>query len=216
MTQIIELARPAGMRGGNELVDTIASYNMTARRYALQFGDVSMGPYLERFVGMLPPGRATVLDAGCGTGRDCRWFEERGMDVLGVDLSSGLLNEARGVCRGRLVQGDLRALPFAKNSVDGVWSCASLVHLPIADVSEALGQFRSVLRPGGALFVSVRHGVGGEWRPDGEGGRRYFHFHQPQALARELLRHDFILEGLAVERGVIAGQWLNVYAKVAP
>lgn len=216
MSPMIELARPATVGGDDQLAETIASYDATTRRYALQFGGVDMGPYLDRFVGMLPPGRATVLDAGCGTGRDCRWFEARGIDVLGVDLSWGLLEQAHGVCRGRFVQGDLRDLPLAEDSVDGVWSCASLVHLPLTEVSEALAQFRAVLRPGGALFVSVRHGEGGEWRPDGDGGRRYFHFHKPRELGQELVRHGFTLESLAVERGVVAGQWVNAYAKVAP
>jgi SAM-dependent methyltransferase len=215
VSSMIELARQATVEVGDQLAETIASYNATAHRYALRFGGVDMGQYLERFVSMLPSGRATVLDAGCGTGRDYRWFAARGIDVLGIDLSGGLLEQAREVCRGRFVQGDLRDLPLEKDSVDGVWACASLVHLPMIEVSKAFAQFGAVLRPGGALFVSVRHGEGGEWRPDGDGGRRYFHLHRPQELGEELARRGFTLESLAVERGVVAGQWLNVYARVA-
>jgi SAM-dependent methyltransferase len=213
---MIQLDRSAVVDGNDRLAETIASYDATARRYALQFGDVDMGPYLERFVEMLPRGRATVLDAGCGSGRDCKWLETRAIDVLGVDLSWGLLKEASRTCRCLLVQGDLRDLPLARGSVDGVWSCASLVHLSLAGVSEALAQFRAVLRPGGVLFVSTRHGKGGEWRSDGDGGRRYFHFHGPEELSQELVRNGFTIESLAVESGVVTGQWLNAYAKVTP
>lgn len=210
----IQLDRSTAVDGNDRLAETIASYDSTAHHYALKFGDVDMGPYLERFVHMLPPSRATVLDAGCGSGRDCRWFEQRGIDVLGVDLSLGLLEEARKVCSCLLVRGDLRNLPLAEDSVDGVWSCASLVHLSLVGVSEAFAQFRAVLRPGGTLFVSTRYGEGGEWRSDGDGGRRYFHLHEPDELGRELVRNGFTIESLAVERGVVTGQWLNAYAKV--
>lgn len=217
MSSTIEIEQTAtgGFESEARLAETIASYDATAPQYAVQFKDADMGAYLERFVQALPVTNATVLDAGCGSGRDCRKLESRGLAVVGVDLSRGLLKEARAACSCPLVQGDLRDLPLAPGSIDGVWSCASLVHLPPNDLPRALGQFRAVLRRGGVLFVSTRHGRGGEWRPDGLGGRRYFHFHEQVALERELVRNGFVIDSAAAEPGVAIGRWVNIFARVA-
>jgi len=197
------------------LGETIASYNATAKQYALQFKDADLGRYMERFVRALPAQRASVLDAGCGPGRDCARFEALGLDVIGLDLSIGLLLEARAVSNCALVQGDLCHIPLRPGSVDGVWSCASLVHLAPKGLRRAIGEFRSVLRTDGVLFASLRYGVGDEWRADSAGGRRYFRFYKEPELESALLRNGFEIESLTVEPGVVSGVWMNVFARVS-
>lgn len=74
---------------------TLEAYDHLAREYADQwFTSPVMLPWLERFLAEVVPGDA-ILDAGCGPGRDVAFFRERGREVVGIDLSSGMLIEAR-------------------------------------------------------------------------------------------------------------------------
>lgn len=79
---------------------------------------------------------------------------------MGVDLSAGMLAQARPRVPGRLVQADVRALPLATASVDGVWSCYALLHLDRAGLALALAEAVRVLRPGGVLAVVLASGSG--------------------------------------------------------
>jgi ubiquinone/menaquinone biosynthesis C-methylase UbiE len=98
-----------------------------------------------------------IVDVGCGTGwyaaglrRACR--DLPGVTVIGVDLSAGMLASARAAGADPLLQGDASRLPFADGSVDIVVTRGVLHHLP--SPSLALGEWRRVLRPEGAVVVS--------------------------------------------------------------
>lgn len=104
-----------------------------------------------------------LLDLGCGPGRDMAWLEGAGASVVGLDLSPGMLRHARTIVQGRLVEGDMRALPFAAASFDGVWCMASLLHVPKADAGSVLAEVHRVLVDGGLVAVSVKHGAGERW-----------------------------------------------------
>lgn len=196
----------------DDLSETIATYDAMADAYATRFHHTSFAPYMERFIDMLGGG-ARILDAGCGHGRDCAEFLTRGLDPIGLDLSRGLLREAQTRTAAPLIQGDLRRLPLSRASVDGVWSCASLVHLSADDLALAISEFARVLRPGGALFISVRAGRGDEWRHDRDGRRRHFHLYQPEDIRDAMARAGFEVTEVAVEPGVVAGLWVNAFAR---
>ncbi len=68
---------------------------------------------------------------------------------------------------------DMRRIPLAANSLDGIWMCASLLHISRPDVSGVLSEVRRVLCIGGVVYLSVRHGSGEEWS-DSDGGLRLF------------------------------------------
>lgn len=97
---------------------------------------------------------ATVLDVGCGTG----WFAaglqraRPGVRVVGLDLSTGMLQRARSAGASRLVQGDATALPLPDDCVDVVVGRGVLHHLP--EPAAALVEWRRVLRPVGAVVLS--------------------------------------------------------------
>jgi ubiquinone/menaquinone biosynthesis C-methylase UbiE len=103
---------------------------------------------------------AHVLDVGCGPGRDMAWFEDQGITVIGVDYSQAMIEIAREKVRGALVRADMRHLPFEAGHMDGIWSNASLLHLPKVDARDALYEFKRVLKPGGILHLTVQEGEG--------------------------------------------------------
>jgi 2-polyprenyl-6-hydroxyphenyl methylase/3-demethylubiquinone-9 3-methyltransferase len=107
---------------------------------------------LRRVLGPLPGRR--VLDLGCGKGRFGRRLRADGADVVGVDLSAGMLAEATGLDR---VRASARRLPFADRSFDAVAAVEVFQHL--ARVDEVLGEVARVLRPGGTLAVVDRNAL---------------------------------------------------------
>ena len=81
--------------------------------------------------------RGRVADLGCGPGRDAAHFLAAGLEVVGVDASRQMALTARrnGV---PVAQGDIRCVPLRPGRLDGVWSAASLLHVPRRDVAHTL------------------------------------------------------------------------------
>jgi ubiquinone/menaquinone biosynthesis C-methylase UbiE len=144
---------------------TRESYNKIAPTYA-QVSAVMHENLLEiakKFLTLLEPSsgpNCNILDVGCGPGRDMAWFESHRINVTGVDYTQAMLELARAKVRGRLVQSDMRHMPFETSSVDGIWCNASLLHLPKTDSPAALLEFKRVLKPAGILFLAVQEGEG--------------------------------------------------------
>jgi len=95
-----------------------------------------------------------ILDVGCGHGRDARYLSERGFEVVGIDLSRNLLKIARRMApKAKFLLMDMRDLKFGDEEFDGIWSCASFLHIPKREALETLREFRRVLKPGGLLYL---------------------------------------------------------------
>jgi SAM-dependent methyltransferase len=107
------------------------------------------------------PAHGLVVDLGCGPGREVEQLAARGLAAVGVDLSAGMLRLAARRAPGRVVGGDLRALPLRDGTCDGVWSSYALLHLSDADLAVALGEVRRVLRPGGTAVLVLASQRGG-------------------------------------------------------
>ena len=105
------------------------------------------------------PATTTIIDVGCGCGRDARHFASLGHNVLGIDISTEMLERAREVAPGaHFLRMDARDLKrsLVDESVDGVWAHnLSLMHLRRCDALDVLGGLRSAARVGGVLFVSL-------------------------------------------------------------
>jgi len=202
----------------NPTQPTIASYDAIAETFADRWFGLRLEEPMSRFAGRLGPG-ARVLDVGCGPGRDAAWLAEQGFDAGGVDLSLGMLQEgrARGVDLP-LIQADMRHLPFRKGSFDGLWVCASLLHIPKQQAGEVLRELSRVVYPG-HIFLAVKrveaHQNGHEeWVEDGEGRRFFFAYYSPSEIELLMERNGFeVLHSW--ENADQAGRsrpWINVLA----
>lgn len=105
---------------------------------------------LASMLDRLTPGRA--IDAGCGTGAVAQQLLDRGHDVVGVDVSEGMLARARKAAPdARFVAGDITDLPLPDKGVDHVVCSLALAHLP--DLRPFFAEAARVMRPGGHLLI---------------------------------------------------------------
>ena len=145
-------------------------------------------PILREFAGLLPPG-ARVLDAGCGTGEPvARYFVNRGDAVTGIDVSERMLALARRqVPEATFQRMDLRALDFPPASFDAIAAVYVVFHLPRAEHAGLFAGFAWVLKPGGALLLTLAtREYTGQDEFDGEMeflGRRLPYSHDRPAVA---------------------------------
>jgi len=202
-------------RQSNGIEKTIRSYDRSATAYARRWFESSvMHSLLERFLALLDL-RRPVLDVGCGPGRDVRYFLERGVDAVGIDLSQGMLTQAKQlVPNGIFLRMDFRHLAFADRSFAGIWACASLVHLPRNELPPVLTDFARILDRG-ILFLGVKEGEGEEWENDAYGTPRLFVYYQIAELKRALERSGFeIITIIRDQEPSRSHPWINVYARV--
>jgi len=121
-----------------------------------------LGKLLDRFTDS-----HSVLEVGCGTGHFTRWMAGRGLDVVGVDISGPMLNEARRLGGPRYLPGDAHSLPFSDRSFDVTALVTTLEFFP--DPVRALAEAVRVARHGlllGALnrwsLLALQHRLSGK------------------------------------------------------
>jgi SAM-dependent methyltransferase len=124
----------------------------------------------------------TVLDLGCGSGRDLAALREAGFAPTGLDISPRLAAMAEEHSGCPVLVGDMRNPPLENVTFDGIWAAASLLHLHRSEIPAVLDRMRRLLAPGGRLFASVKAGSGEERTQDG----RWFTYFHPQEW-RDLL-----------------------------
>ncbi len=169
----------------NHLEKTQETYRQIAAAYAqARQNRDHLADQVKRFVALLPP-EGTVLDVGCGPGADTAVLQSYHLNAIGLDFSHEMMRVGRDQYNIRVpfAQTDMRCLPFT-GQIDGIWACASLLHLDREDVQPTLREFYRVLRPGGVVYLSVKLGSGGKWVPTAYGQPlpRFFTFWQPETL----------------------------------
>jgi 8-oxo-dGTP pyrophosphatase MutT (NUDIX family)/ubiquinone/menaquinone biosynthesis C-methylase UbiE len=173
----------------DEIQRTTQTYDEIAPDFAVKHWETDLSAQLGRFCAYLHPG-ARVLDIGCGPGRDVLGLAEQGFLAVGLDRSAGMLREAKAHGAGRLVQADARALPFAGGSLDGVWACASLLHLPKAELPATLAEIQRALVHGHVCLI-LKRGEGEGWCDTEKEQRRFFAYYHPAEVELALERAGF-------------------------
>ena len=133
-------------------------YQLHAQRFFSETVDVDMSELYRPFVAHLKPG-ARILDAGCGSGRDAKAFSEMGYEVEAFDASAELVELARQHTGLPVKQMRFEEVTEVER-YDGIWCCASLLHVPLAELPGVMAQLAKALKPGGVWYLSFKYGCG--------------------------------------------------------
>ncbi|MGF1702453.1 class I SAM-dependent methyltransferase [Photobacterium makurazakiensis] len=185
---------------------TIEFYQNNADTFFDGTVNVDMTHIYQKFIESLPAG-ATILDAGCGSGRDTKAFLDMGFKVDAIDASSEMVERATAhtgidVQRARFDEVEV------VEKYDGIWTCASLLHVPEVELFDTLNVLGKSLKSGGVWYLSLKYG---DYQREKD-GRLFTDLNEE--LYENLLRHlsQFKCKQLWFTEGCRPGRserWLN-------
>lgn len=132
-------------------------YNKNAESFFSQTVEADMGMLYKKFLDRLPAKKGKILDLGCGSGRDSKFFKDMGFEIVAMDLSEELGKKASEYIGQEVIVKDMRELDFEDEFI-GVWACASILHLPIEDIGIVLEKIFKSLKNGGVFYSSFKYG----------------------------------------------------------
>ena len=151
-------------------MSTLDYYNENAKEYFDFTVNADMSKQYEVFLHYVPRG-GKILDFGCGSGRDSLYFKNKGYDVTAIDGSEELCKLA-----SKYTGLNVRCMSFEDfediNCYDGVWACASLLHVDESNLLDVLKRLRDSLKENGHMFIALKNGKGEEVTPEG----RYYNY----------------------------------------
>ena len=189
-------------------MNTIDYYNKNAQDFISGTLSVDFTSIQNTFLNLLPAG-ATILDFGCGSGRDAKYFLDHGYHVAAVDGSAELCKSASeytGIPVKQMLFEDLDEVEM----YDGIWACASILHVKKAELPGILRKISAATKSNGIIYVSFKYGDF-----EGERNGRYFTDMTEDSMAQLL---EMIPE-LRIEKQWITGdvrdgrgeeRWLNM------
>ncbi len=133
----------------------------------------------------------SILDFGCGPGRDLQTFRALGHDAVGLDGSAAFVAMARAQSGCPVLHQDFLALDLSPERFDGVFANASLFHAPSAALPAVLRALAATLKPRGVLFCSNPRGDNQE----GFSGERYGCFHDLETWSGYVTAAGFVALG---------------------
>lgn len=149
------------------MTNTLKYYDENASVFAENTLKVDFNEVQNKFMSLLPD-KAYILDFGCGAGRDTKAFIDKGFKVDATDGSKELC-----VIASRNTGIKVRQMLFEELSeiekYDGIWACASILHLPKERLKIVFNKMIKALKPGGYIYASFKFG-----EFEGERNERYF------------------------------------------
>lgn len=189
---------------------TLEYYNQQAEQFVQGTVDVEFSNLQNLFIEMLPAG-GTILDLECGSGRDSKAYKQAGFKVIAVDGSEALCKIASEYIGQEVLCCRFQDLDI-QESLEGVWACATLLHLEKDDVISTMQKLTKSLVSGGIFYASFKYG-----KFSGERNGRFFTDMTEDTFA-EILSE---IEGLTIVKQMItedarldrSEKWLNVFLK---
>lgn len=192
-------------------INTISYYNIHAQSFTQSTLNVDFTAIQNKFLDKLPAG-ALILDFGCGSGRDTRYFLDQGYRVEAIDGSEELCRLA-----GEYTGIEVKCMLFQElqdtDRYDAVWACSSILHLTYDDLISVLEKIARALKDKGLLYTSFKYGM-----EEGERNGRYFTDMTEEKLTGLLDKvPDFEIEEQWITSDVRPGRgeekWLNLFLR---
>ena len=190
---------------------TLEYYKINAESFFTGSVSADLSATRDRFTACLPAG-AYILDFGCGSGRDTKAFLDAGYRVDATDGSPEMCaraSEYTGIRVKNMLFNELDA----RDRYDGIWACASILHLPEKELTDVIRRIETALKKGGILYTSFKYGEGTKDR----GGRFFTDFTEETILPFWKSATSMNLFDLWITNDARPGreqeQWLNLLAR---
>ena len=187
---------------------TINYYNTNAEKFVKNTISVEFTETQQHFLSKLKKG-AIILDFGCGSGRDTRYFLEQGYRVEAIDGSEELCRLATQYTGMKVKHMFFQEL-CEKEKYDGIWACSSILHLPLHELTDVMQRMSVALKENGVIYTSFKYGTF-----SGQRNGRFFTDMTEDFFAEFMLEIDnleieeqWITSDARPERG--EEQWLNL------
>ena len=192
------------------MTETLTYYNKNADNFIEGTLNADMSQVQNKFTSYLKAG-SHILDAGCGSGRDSLAFKKAGYRVTAIDGSEALCEKASHLL-GQPVSHRIFQEIDEENIYEGIWACATLLHVPSNEIIEVFKRLSLALKEEGTFYASFKYGTF-----EGERGGRFFNDYTEEKLGKVLIHfpelqivEKWITEDVRPDR---KEQWLNVILK---
>lgn len=158
---------------------TIQYYNNNAESYYSETMFIDMSKIYKKFRKHIKVG-ASILDVGCGVGRDTKYFIQHGYRVYSIDSSKGMVDMCKKYSFAFCKQMDMHQIDFYEE-FDAIWANASLLHLKSTEFNNVIKKLINAAKQEGIIFFSLKEK---DNRPELDG--RYYEFYTPNKV-KELM-----------------------------
>ena len=191
--------------------ETLDYYDKNAESFASGTADIEFSETQDRFLAELKEG-ASILDFGCGSGRDTRYFLQKGYRVTAMDGSAELCRIAEEKTGIPVKQIDFNDFE-EQDRYDGIWACSSILHLPKLKLKSVLIHMKKALHKEGSIYTSFKYGDFAGMR----NGRYFTDFTENTFRAFVAEIEQLTIEQLWITGDVRPGRqdekWLNTFLR---
>ncbi|ALT69011.1 bifunctional 2-polyprenyl-6-hydroxyphenol methylase/3-demethylubiquinol 3-O-methyltransferase UbiG [Methanobrevibacter millerae] len=142
-------------------------YDDNAEEFFKGTVNVDISYLYDDFLSLIPD-NGNILDAGCGSGRDSKFFISKNYNVTSIDGSYEMCRVAGEYLEREVMHMQFQEMEF-ENEFDGIWALASLLHVPSDEIKDVLKRFKNALKENGVIYASFKYG-----EFEGERNGRYF------------------------------------------
>ena len=135
---------------------TIEYYEEHAVEFIAETQKLKMDAFYEMFEKYIRPGNM-ILDLGSGSGRDSKYFHDRGYEVVAIDPSLAMCSATKKYEGVEVINCKANEIEWV-DYFDGIWASASLLHVPYAEMKATLYTVMRALKPNGIMYFSVKKG----------------------------------------------------------
>ncbi len=187
-------------------------YEINAKQYAKETFSADMSEQYKRFLPLLRE-RARILDVGSGSGRDACYFQKKGYQVTALEPSKNLCREIQKAFSGKIVCSDIRSYQ-PDQRFDGIWACASFLHLRLEEVLCFFENIDLYLNDNGVVYLSGKNGI---YTGESEDGRYFLEFTEELVENILVVNERMKLKELWYTEDVRGRQgfrWMNIVVKM--
>jgi SAM-dependent methyltransferase len=195
--------------------ETVKAYKHSIQDYTMKHMDVNVvKEEADLFLSKLEKG-SLILDVGCGPGRDAKYFFSKSHHAVGIDLTPEFVELAKlNVPWGDFRVMDMRKMEFENNYFDGLWSMASLLHIPRNEADVVMNEYARVLKPKGVMFLSTMEGNGEDPKssPKYGGNSKFFYRYTEEELRNLVNSAGFKIDDFKLDKKSETLAFWNVLA----